>query len=204
MEDDLDIFAPQDEGRENFKDDLYKKWFRTKDRNGFIAVREWLDAGKISVDIGEVREGGLKNHTMAWANAVELVVYLKAVVDGNASELYPAPKGGGSPETFTYYGGATIDGKPVSRILKVEHWSTMKGDQKVFDASGFAWKCGHFAARKQDSGAFIPDMSKPLSQNKIKVSKKEMAEIFYRLDLTIRSYVAKEDDPMRGLNGNKR
>jgi hypothetical protein len=205
MDDEHSIFAPTIGDQQEFEDDIYKKWFRTKDRSGFLSLRGWLEAGKVSVDIGETSGQGLQNNTMVWTNAVELVVYLKAIYDGNGASLFPAPRGSeGSPETFTYYGGATVDGKPISRILKIEHWSTIKDGKKLYDSSGFAWKCGHFGARKADSGAFIPDMTQSLSQNKIKVSRREMAEIFYRLDMVIQGFVAREEDSLRSLNGNKK
>lgn len=204
MDDDLAIFAPQ-EDQKDFEDDIFKKWFRTREKSGFLSLRGWLEAGKVSVDIGETGGKGLQNNTMVWTNAIELAVYLRAVYDGKATSLFPAPRGSeGSAETFTYYGGATVDGKPVSRILKVEHWSTIKDGKKIYDSNAFAWKCGHFGARKADSGAFIPDMTQSLSQNKIKVTRKEMAEIYYRLDMVIRGFAARSEDSLRSLNGNNR
>lgn len=208
--DGLDTFFPEEDqapvnkgSRDNFEDDVYKKWFRTKDRSGFLAIRGWLDAGKISVDVGELGNDGLKGNTQVWANAIDLAVYLRAVYHDKATALYPSQRNT-SPEAFVYYGGGQIDGKPVSRILKIEHWSTGSGDKKSYDASAFAWKCGHFAARKTESGAFIPDMSKSLSQNSIKVSRVEMAEISYRIDLALAAFASQEDDAFRALNGNKR
>lgn len=206
-QDELDLFLPPDEGsdtkKDNFDDDVYKKWFRSKDKSGFLAIRTWLEAGKVSIDIGETGGQGLKGNTQVWTNAVELVTYLRAVYDGKGPALYPRQKN--SPEeSFVYYGGGQLDGKPVSRILKVEHWSTGSGDSKSYDASSFAWKCGHFAARKAESGAFIPDMSKSLSQNMIKVSRREMAEMYYRLDLAINTFAAQNADVFRALNGNNK
>lgn len=198
-----DEFDGYKEPRDDFEDDVYKKWFRTKDRSGFLAIRTWLDAGKISVDVGELGQEGLKGNTQVWANAIDLALYTRAVYDDRATALFPSQRNT-SPETFVYYGGGQIDGKPVSRILKIEHWSTGSGDSKSYDASAFAWKCGHFAARKTDSGAFIPDMSKGLSQNSIKVSRLEMAEISYRLNVAINAFAARTDDAFRALNGNKR
>jgi len=194
-DDSLDIFLPQEGAEtptksEQFEDDIYKKWFKTKSKSGFLAVRTWLDAGKVSIDIGETGGEGLRGNTQVWTNAIELVVYLRALYDGNATRLY-------ENETFTYYGGGQVNGQPVSRILKIAHWSKE-------DTTAFAWKCGHFEARKADSGAFIPDMNKNLSLNLIKMTRKEMAEIYYRLDLDIQSYAAKNENAFLALNGNKR
>lgn len=203
MSDPLDVFFPKEEelaqgDRDNIADDVFKKWFRSKDKSGFLSLRTWLDAGKVSVDIGETGNQGLKSNTQVWANAVEMVTYLRAVYDGKGKAIF------GPHETFMHYGGATVDGKPVSRILKIEHWSTGSGDNKKYDESAFAWKCGHFEARKAESGAFIPDMSKSLSQNLIKVTRKEMAEVYYRLDLAINAFATQTEDVFKALNGNKK
>lgn len=194
--------APQEDRQ--FEDDLYKKWFRTGSKSGFLSVRPWFDAGKVSVDIGETGGDGLKGNTLVWTNAIELATFLRAVVNGTAPSLYPRRTGAPTPESYLYYGGGSQDGKPISRILKINHWQTGSGDEAKFDASSFVWKCGHFQARKSQQGAFIPDMSKPLSMNLIKVTRKEMAEISYRLDLALTAFVLTEKEAFRALNGNKR
>lgn len=190
---------------EEFQDDVYKKWFKTGSKSGFISINTWFEAGKVSVDIGETGAGSLKGNTKVFTNAIEIATYLRAVYDGNAATLYPERRDGPTAESFVYYGGGQIEGKPVSRILKIHHWATGKGENKSFDTSAFVWKCGHFQARKTDSGAFIPDMSKPaLSVNLIKVTRKEMAEIHYRMDLALHAFAAREQDLFRSLNGNRR
>lgn len=166
-----------------FADDLYKKWTKSKGLGRFLTVRGWLESGKISVDIGETGDGGLKKHTQVWANAVSLATYLDAVRLGRAAELYPAAGGGNTPESFVYYGGGSQDGRPISRVLKISYWTA--GKDSPPDPTSFAWKTGHFAARKSDTGAFIPDMSKPLSINLIKMTRAEMAEMATILQLAL-------------------
>lgn len=194
----------EQEAKQQFDDDVFKKWFRTKDRSGFLSMRTWLEAGKVSIDIGETNQSGSINNTQVWTNAIELAVYLKAVRDNIATSLFPGDNKL-QPETFTYYGGGQHDGRPISRILKVEYWSTTNADRtKTYNESAFAWKGGHFEARKTESGAFIPDMSKSISRNSIKISRLEMAEMSYRLDLALSGFVAKENDAFRSLNGNRK
>lgn len=215
FEDDLESFFGDDSNnqsvtpqknenkqRQDFEDDIYKKWFRSKDRSGFLTLRHWFEAGKVSIDVGELSGEGLKGNTQVWTNAIALGTYLRSVTNGTAALLYPAQRGT-SAEAFVYYGGGKIDGRPVSRILKVEHWSTGSGENRRYDESAFAWKCGHFVARQTDSGAYIPDMSQSLSQNSIRVTRTEMAEMSYRLDIALHSFAARTDDVMRALNGNR-
>lgn len=185
-------------------EDLYKKWFRSSSQGGFLSIRPWWDAGKVSVDIGEIDgNGGLKSHTNVWCGVVNLGLYLRAVYNGTAEELYPMNERAGAPtpEGFVYYGGAVHDGQPRSRILKVHHWVTGEGQ---YDPRSFVWKTGIFEGRQSKTGAFIPDMSKPISTNMIKVSRLEMAEIDYRVDLAIRAYAAQNPDWMNKFNGKKR
>lgn len=201
--------APPSQGtgqvqQQEFEDDIYKKWFRTKSQSGFLAVRGWLEAGKVSVDIGELGEGGLKGNTNCFTNAVQLAVYLRAVVEGRAAELYPPGNGAPSPESFVYYGGGNTKTGPVSRILKIHHWKKGTGDSATYDASSFVWKCGHFGARTTQSGAFVPDYNKVLSTNLIKVTRQEMAEVSYRLDLALQAFTATHANAFKALNGNNR
>lgn len=168
----------------DFAPDLYKKWSMAKGTGRFIAIRPWVGGGKVSIDIGETSDNKAKSSTLVWTNIVSLATYLKAVRDGRGVELYPANSKTGvpSPEGFVYYGGGNgKDGKPVSRVLKIHHWQS----GETFDTASFVWKCGHFAARKSSTGAFIPDMSKSLSVNSIKVTRVEMAEMSYALDLAL-------------------
>jgi len=189
-----------------FDSDIFKKWFKTKDRSGFLSVNGWLEAGKMSIDIGELGQGELKSSTKVWSNAVELATFLKAVRDGLGAQLYPKTRPNADlDESFIYYGGGKMDDKPVSRILKVHHWEYGSKDNRQHDSNAFAWKTAHFAAKQSQSGAYVPDMSKgPLSLNMIKVSRLEMAEISYRVDLAINSFAARNDNIFRMLNGEDR
>jgi len=189
---------------EQYEDDIFKKWFKTGQKSGFLALNGWLDAGKVSVDIGEIGQGELKSSTKVWTNAIDLSVYLKAVYEGKGKTLYPAYKEAPTDESFIYYGGGKMDGKPVGRVLKVHHWQTGSGDNKSYDSRAFVWKSGHFPAKQTDSGAFIPDMNNPISTNLIKVSRLEMAQMHYRLNLAIQEFASSNTDFLRALNGNKR
>lgn len=185
---------------EQFSPELYKKWYNAKGRKGFLSLDTWLDAGKASVDIGEIVDGaGGPRNTKVWTNVVALATYLAAVRDGRAGVLYPAKgKDRPTPETYVYYGGAMTDAGPVSRILKIHHWQDPQGN---YDETSFVFKTGHFAARMSSSGAFLPDMSKPVSSNLIRMSRVEMAEMSYRLDLALNAFAATTGDWLAKLNG---
>lgn len=190
--------APKDET--HFEDDIYKKWFKTKSRSGFLSLRQWLEAGKVSIDIGEVNGKELQN-TLVWANAIQLAIYLRSIAQNTALVLYPQTNSTPSPESFVHFGGSNTDKGPVSRILKIHYWK--QGDS--YDGTAFSFKCGHFKARTSSSGAFIPDMSAPLSTNMIKMSRTEMADMSYRIDLAIQHFAFKYDgDVFSALNGHTR
>jgi hypothetical protein len=178
---------------QDFGTDLYKKWFKSGDRSGFLSLRPWLEAGKISVDIGELKGKQLVSHTQVWANVVDLAAYLKAVTEGTAKVLYPANEKQGvqTAEGFTYYGGGSMDGKIVSRILKVNYW---QNSDNSYDERSFAWKTGHFAGRESGTGAIIPNMKECLSMNMIKLSRQDMAAANLRLQLTLSGHAARNED----------
>ena len=93
-------------------------------------------------------------------------------------------------EGFVSYGGGMIEGKPVSRIFKAHYWQAGES----YDETSFVWKCGHFAARKSDSGAFIPDMKQMISMDSIKVSRQDVCSISYLVDLALNSYTSNNTD----------
>lgn len=170
-----------------FEPEIYKKFWRTKTAGGFLAIRSWFDAGKLSLDIGETApEGGLVSNTIVWTPVVPFATYLRAITTNTARTLYPAT-GTAAPETFLYFGGSNTEQGPVSRIIKVAYWSG------ATTGEAFEFKAGHFKAQESSSGAFLPDMKSPLSQNKIKILRREMAEMSYILDLTVQAYTSKEN-----------
>lgn len=172
---------------------LYKKWFRSKTQSGFLSIRPWFQGLKFAVDIGKTSaEGKLESSTACFVDAVDFAAYLRSVVNGTAVQNYPASSRNGTshPESFVSYGGAIINNQPVSRILKIQYWSS----NDVVDDTAFIWKSGHFKARKSDSGAFIPDMKSPLSVDSIKVTRTELTSISYLLDLCLHSHVANNVD----------
>lgn len=181
-----------------YGDALYKKWHRT----GFLTVDTWLDKGKMSIDIGTISNHGLESSTLVWVNAAELSTYLDAVYDGHAEVLYPTDekRGAPTPECFAYYGGSHKDGKDISRIIKIHHWP--KGE--TYDTTSFIWKCGHFEARRSEQGAFIPNMSKGLSQNSIKMTRREMAELRTKVNLCLIQFVVTNSGWVSSLNGKRK
>lgn len=177
----------------SYAQDLYKKWFRSKAQNGFLSIKPWMDAFKLKIDIGKTTpDGKLLSSTNVFVDAVDFGAYLRAITMGTAERMFPQNDRTGVPtaEGFVSYGGATIEGKPVSRIFKAHYWQN--GDN--VDTTAFAWKCGHFAARKSDSGAFIPDMKSPLSVDLIKVTRQDVCSISYLIDLAMISHVAQAKD----------
>jgi hypothetical protein len=184
---------PKPNENKTFENDLYKKWFRSKSQSGFLAIRPWYEALKLKIDIGKTSsDGKLLSSTAVFVDAIDLAAYLRSVSNGTATVNYPANERTGLPtaEGFVSYGGATIEGKPVSRIFKSHYWTS--GD--TYDETSFVWKCGHFAARKSDSGAFIPDMKQLIRADSIKVTRQDMCSISYLVDLALNSYTANNTD----------
>jgi hypothetical protein len=177
----------------DYQQDLYKKWFRSKTQSGFLAMRPWHQALKMKIDIGKTSsDGKLLGNTAVFVDSVDFAAYLKSVTLLTASTNYPANErmGAPTPESFVSYGGSVIEGKPVSRIFKAHYWQS--GEE--FDTTSFVWKCGHFAARKSDSGAFIPDMKASISVDSIKVTRQDIASISYLIDLSMISHVTNNQD----------
>lgn len=184
--------SPQNQNKE-YQSDLYKKWFRSKSQSGFLAIRPWYEALKFKIDIGKTSpDGKLLSSTNVFVDAVDFGAYLKSIVSGTAQNNYPAnaKMGVPTPEGFVSYGGAVVDNKPISRIFKAHHWQS----NDEYDPNSFVWKCGHFAARKSDSGAFIPDMKQLISADMIKVTRQDVCSISYIVDMAISSYVANNTD----------
>jgi hypothetical protein len=187
---DEDAHVPQsDDGKPaSYGQDLYKKWFRSKTQNGFVSIKPWLDALKLKIDIGKTSsDGKLISSTNVFVDAIDFGAYLRSLTNGTGPHNFPANDRSGIPtaEGFASYGGAIIEGKPVSRIFKAHYWQ----NNDTYDENAFAWKCGHFAARKSDSGAFIPDMKSPISVDLIKVTRQDICSISYLVDLAMISHV---------------
>lgn len=182
----------QDTEKENknnsYSQDLYKKWFRSKTQNGFLSVKPWFEALKLKIDIGKTSaDGKLLSSTNVFVDAIDFAAYLRSIVNGNAPKNFPANDRAGIPtnEGFASYGGAMIEGKPVSRIFKSHYWQS----NESYDENSFVFKCGHFQARKSDTGAFLPDMKNPISVDLIKVTRQEICSMSYLIDLAMVSHV---------------
>jgi hypothetical protein len=184
--------SPSEEKK--YDPDLYKKWFRSKTQSGFLSVRPWYQGLKFKVDIGKTSpDGKLISSTMVFLDAIDFAAYLQSVSNGTALNNFPLNEKAGVPtaEGFVSYGGGIIDNKPVSRIFKSHYW---QNSDQSYDSTSFVWKCGHFAARKTDSGAFIPDMKSPLSVDSIKVTRQELVSIAYMMNLSLTSHVTNNPD----------
>lgn len=182
---------PQSE--KTYEKDLYKKWFRSKTQSGFLSIRPWFAGMKFRIDIGKISaDGKLAGNTHVFVDAVDFAAWLRAVTNGTAETTYPINQKTGAltPESFVSYGGAEIQGKPISRIFKVHYWQA--GD--TFDPTAFVFKTGHFNAKKTESGAFLPDMKSPISVDSIKVSRQEIYSISYLVDLALMSHVANKSN----------
>lgn len=182
-----------DEKKKEYGSPLYKKWFRSKTQSGFLSVKPWFAGMKFNIDIGKTNSSGkLESSTSCFVDAVEFAAYMRSVINGTGALNYPANSrlGTAHDESFVSYGGAIINDQPVSRIMKIQYWSS----NDTVDTSAFVWKNGHFKARKSDNGAFIPDMKSPLSVDSIKVSRQEMVSISYHLDLALFSHVTNTPD----------
>jgi hypothetical protein len=175
--------------------DLYKKWFKSSSVGGFVSIKALLTIGKFRIDIGSTgSDASLKSHTETFVDSILFATYCRAVVGGYAKTLYTSNAKLGVPtdEGVVFYGGGTgSDGKPISRIFKSHYWRKGESD---YDSSSFVFECGHFKANKSPSGAFLPDMTSPLSTDSIKITRVEMAEISYRVDLALNSYACRNEE----------
>lgn len=186
------------EEQKSYSQDLYKKWFRSKTQNGFLSIKPWMEALKLKIDIGKTSpDGKLISSTNVFVDTIDFAAYLKSIVSGTSKEIYTVNEKMGLPslESFASYGGAKIDGKPVSRIFKAHYWT----NGESFDETCFVWKCGHFNARVSDTGAFIPDMKNPLSVDFIKVTRQDISSISYIVDLAMVSYVSQDINWMNNI-----
>lgn len=187
------ISSEHTDANKSFEKDLYKKWFRSSSQSGFLAIRPWHKALKMKIDIGKTSsDGKLLSSTAVFVDSVDFAAYLKSVCNNTASHIYPANEKmqAPTPESFVSFGGAMVDGKPVSRIFKSHHWQS----NETYDPTAFVWKCGHFVARKSDSGAFIPDMKQLISFDSIKVTRQDISSISYLMDLAMISHVSNNQD----------
>jgi len=177
-----------------YEQDLYKKWFRSKTQSGFLSIRPWYQGLKFKIDIGKTSpDGKLVSSTMVFVDAIDFAAYLETIVNCTAKINFPINERGGIPteEGFVSYGGGIVESKPISRIFKSHYW---QNSDKTYDSNSFVWKSGHFVARKSESGAFIPDMSSPISVDSIKVSRQDLVSISYLLKLSLISHVANNTD----------
>lgn len=180
--------------QKEYDKDLYKKWFRSKTQSGFLSIKPWYQGLKFKLDVGKTSiDGKFISSTMVFLDAVDFSAYLNSVSNGTAIVNFPSNDKTGvhTAEGFVSYGGGIIESKPISRIFKSHYW---QNSDQTYDTSAFVWKCGHFVARKTESGAFIPDMKSVISVDSIKVTRSEIVSISQMLNLSLISYVSNKSD----------
>lgn len=154
-----------------FEEPIFKHFFKTKTFGGFCSIIPFNEGRKFNIQVGQVEaDNKLKQFTPTYVEFVLLGAYLRSVVRGTVADAF-------ENATLVVYGGGTVDGEDVARILKIAPDSgeyTPKVD--------YFWKCGHFKARKTSTGAYVPDMKSPIQQNGIKISRQTMDEISYIID----------------------
>jgi len=172
-----------------FTTELFKHWFKAAGNAGFMSITPWEAAGKFTIDIGKVNPGtdAVMSNTKCFVDGVLLNTYLRSIVNGKADLLYPKRPQCPSNESLVVYGGSPA--KKESRIFKVHHWGA-KADS-AGSPSGFAWKCGLFGGKVSDTGAIEPDWNDRKSADMIRISRQQMHEIQYRLDVELRSWAAR-------------
>lgn len=181
----------------DFEPPIYKEWFKTRTSAGFISLTPWFNSadgkpvGKLVVDIGSVDgNNAVSSSTKCYVDAVDLAIYLRSVVNGSATSLYPRRTGVYSPESFVVFGGTPGD-TPVARVLKIEWWgANAKNADEIGPDNGFVWKTGHFDGKVTDQGAIQPIYDKPRSGDMIKRTRQQMHTISYRLDLALQGWAA--------------
>jgi len=180
-----------DDQERHYSKEFYKYWFSYQGRGGFLSLNPWLETNKISIDIGSSKDTDgrtqLEGNTKLWANTLDLYAYLTAVTNGTAPTLFPTNERARIqyPESYTYYGGGKMEGKVVSRVLKIHYWEDKNGDP---DPTAFTWKAGHFEGTESSTGAIQPNMQKSLSTNKIKIPRLEMTKMQQRLAFTLQAF----------------
>lgn len=165
-----------------FQEPIFKHYFKAKDFGGFLSVIPFDMGEKFNIQIGQTdAQNKLKQFTSVYAEFVLLATYLRSVSRDTVAHVFSTPK---EQATLTVYGGGNVDGNEVSRVLKV---TPEKQPYQLGD--GFWWKCGYFKGKKTATGAYIPDMSSPIQQDRIKISRQTMEEISYIID----NYILKHD-----------
>lgn len=156
--------------------DTFKKWSQLNGVQRFTSVRAWPEANKAVIDIGYLEKNVMKSHTEVYVDLIAFTTYLRAIENNTAAELY-------KDEKFSSYGGAERDGKVISRVFVCEYWDK---DSK----QAFRLKTGHLVGQKTATGAYMPKSpNEILSSDSMKLTRTDLHEISYRLQLAIDAYV---------------
>lgn len=163
--------------------ELYKEFLRTKEITRFISVKHFVTGNKFIVDIGTVNNqtNKLASSTVVYIDAFILLAYLKAVNSGQGAVIYPASEKANvdSDEGLTIFGGSSKGDAPIARVFKSHWWQNYnkQTNTKEYDSKSFMWKCAHFQAKQTSSGAFIPDFTKSISFDSIRMTRRNLAEL---------------------------
>jgi hypothetical protein len=180
--------------KQKYTEPIYKKWFRTKDKAGFISITPWFDneqdITKLIIDIGEAnpQTKQLLSSTNFFVDGFKLGSFLHSVSHGTGTMNFPIKKkkindewqndpDNRTNESISFYGGSGN----VARVFRIHHWETKDGH----DSSSFVFKTGHFKGNTSSTGAIIPIMSEPISANLIKMTRPEIAELSYIIDIEL-------------------
>lgn len=168
-------------------EEIYKIWSRTKDVSRFLSIKYFAQGKKFIIDIGvtDNNSGKLTSSTFVFVDAVILLSYVRSINRGTAPNIYRASENSRDqlpcPEAIVVFGGGKIEGKPIARVFKTHYWQTGGS----YDPTAFAWKCAHFTAKESGSGAFIQADGTPISNDSIKVTRRQIAEMEVLLEAAV-------------------
>lgn len=154
--------------------DVYKKWHT----RGFCNIQYWPGAHRIIIDIGTTKDEKLVDNAKCFVPAGQFMACLSADLNNRIESLYPdffsEKQGEGGA---AWYGGMTTSEGVISRVFKVTTWPNKEGAR--------AFKCGFFEGRKTGAGAITPNYSNPLKNERIMMTRKDLAELFEDLNVSI-------------------
>lgn len=172
----MDHHAPTDNQKETNSIELLKKWHRS----GFISFSLWNSADKVIIEIGSTdpdNNNALKQVTKCFLPAVQFLTYLHSEVNGIVTTIFP---------TFTDKGisffGGSVKPPVVSRVFNSSYYKDYKNNNAV-DTYHRTFRCAHYDGEVKDKGAVQPIYTKKISENTIKLSLLDLAEMYQLLNL---------------------
>lgn len=159
---------------QQYKDnEIWKKWIQNKNGGRFCTISVWPEGFKIIIDIGETStDNKLDSNVKMYVDIAQIYTYLEAVKLGLAHSMFPIEHRNDKAhyDTFISYGGSkSKEGKPSSRILKIQ--TDMENREK------YLWKGGIFNATISGPGAYKPIFSEKIAEASILLTRIDMANI---------------------------